>query len=198
MPPPRVSPAVLPERVLLVTVSVPPKLYMPPPLPRVAELPERVLLVTVSVLSAVVDAAAVAVGRVAGEGAVRSRLPCRWPSCGCRRRCRSCPSCCRRACCWSRSACCRTCCRCRRRCRRPMLPERVLLVTVSCAAQSVVDAAAVVAGRVAGEGAVGHGRAVGSRCRCVPSSCRCRRRPRRPSCRRGCCWSRSSCRRRSS
>ena len=47
MPPPALL-ALLPEKVLLVTVSVPPSLKMPPP-PPPALLPEKVLLVTVSV-----------------------------------------------------------------------------------------------------------------------------------------------------
>jgi hypothetical protein len=47
MPPPKLA-LLLPERVLLVTVSVPPSLRMPPP--SKAVLPESVLLVTVSVL----------------------------------------------------------------------------------------------------------------------------------------------------
>ena len=52
MPPPSAPtgkrpPALLPEKVLLVTVSVPTLAMPPPPMP--ALLPEKVLLVTVSV-----------------------------------------------------------------------------------------------------------------------------------------------------
>ena len=91
-----VASAELPERVQLVTVSVPPTLEMPPPnvggvagegaagdrqravvvdaaaADTLAELPERVQSVTVSV-PVVVDAAAVVGGGVAGEGAVGDR-----------------------------------------------------------------------------------------------------------------------------
>jgi hypothetical protein len=50
MPPPPLPSkfALLPEKVLLVTVTVP-MLKMPPPLPSNALLPEKALLVTVSV-----------------------------------------------------------------------------------------------------------------------------------------------------
>src|SRR5215207_1587285 len=47
MPPPRPPVALLPERVELLTVSVPLELYMPPP--ELALLPQRVELLTVSV-----------------------------------------------------------------------------------------------------------------------------------------------------
>ena len=81
---------------------------MPPPM--LALLPEKVLLLTVSVPTAVVDAAA-AVGAIAGEGAVAHG---------------------------QRAA----VCRCRRRTvKLALLPEKVLLLTVS--VPSVVDAAAV-------------------------------------------------------
>ena len=41
--------AELPEKVLLLTVNVPPLLSMPPPSPLLAELPEKILLLTVNV-----------------------------------------------------------------------------------------------------------------------------------------------------
>ena len=80
MPPPN-QVAALPDRVLPLTVTLN-SLQMPPPTE--AELPDRVLSLTVSV-AVVVDAAAVSVGGVAGEGAAADRQ--RPGSCRCRRRC---------------------------------------------------------------------------------------------------------------
>ncbi len=182
---------------------------MPPPLSP-AELPERVLLVTVTVSAEVEDATAVAVGRVAGEGAVgHGQLwRCRR-SCRCRRRFRR-PRC-RRRCCWSRSPCCRRVLMATA-VDRAELSESVLLVTVSVACRRRCRCRRQVTAAVAGEGAVGHVQRAGVKDAAAEVKAELPEKvlltmssvPLRvedaaaagsePSCLRGCCWSRSACR----